>query len=87
MTTAQIDPRADPARMFRLDGRTAIVTGGASGIGRAIATGFAAFGADVAIIDRDARGAAEAAAAIAAETGLPRKEIYARALALAGKRK
>ncbi|HMS77949.1 MAG TPA: glucose 1-dehydrogenase [Burkholderiaceae bacterium] len=69
MTTAQIDPRADPARMFRLDGRTAIVTGGAAGIGRAIATGFAAFGADVAIIDRDARGAAEAAAAIAAETG------------------
>ena len=35
-----------------LDGRAAIVTGGSKGIGFAIATRFAASGADVAIIAR-----------------------------------
>ena len=36
-----------------LDGKTAIVTGGARGIGRAIALGLASFGAEVAVCDRD----------------------------------
>jgi NAD(P)-dependent dehydrogenase (short-subunit alcohol dehydrogenase family) len=36
-----------------LAGRVAIVTGGARGIGRAIALGLASFGAEVAICDRD----------------------------------
>jgi 2-hydroxycyclohexanecarboxyl-CoA dehydrogenase len=50
------------------DRRTAIVTGGASGIGLAIATRLAADGAAVAIFDRDGD-AAEAAAKIAASGG------------------
>ena len=39
--------------LFRLDGKTAIVTGGGSGIGRAIVHRFAASGAAVHILDVD----------------------------------
>jgi 2-keto-3-deoxy-L-fuconate dehydrogenase len=38
---------------FRLDGRTALVTGGASGIGASICSVFAAAGADVVVADLD----------------------------------
>ena len=44
---------------FRLDGKTVIVTGGASGIGRAIALRFATSGARVYVIDIRAREAEE----------------------------
>jgi NAD(P)-dependent dehydrogenase (short-subunit alcohol dehydrogenase family) len=44
-----------------LDGRVAVVTGGASGIGAATARRFAAEGARVAVIDRDPEGAAAVA--------------------------
>src|SRR6266403_1231090 len=37
---------------IRLDGRTAVITGGSKGLGLAIATKFAAAGADVAILAR-----------------------------------
>ena len=50
--------------MERLTGKRALVTGAASGIGRATATRFAQEGAKVMLFDRDAIGLREAAAAI-----------------------
>jgi 3-oxoacyl-[acyl-carrier protein] reductase len=54
----------DPSSVLLTD-RVAVVTGAGSGIGRGIARGFAAFGAKVAIWERDA----DTAAAAAAEVG------------------
>ncbi len=50
--------------MARLTGRKIIITGGASGIGRATAHLFATEGAAVAVLDRSAEAAAEVARAI-----------------------
>lgn len=49
-----------------LDDRVAVVTGGGAGIGRGIAAGMAAFGASVAIWERDADSCAAAAEAVGA---------------------
>lgn len=49
--------RENLATLFDLDGRTAIVTGGASGLGRQIAYGLDAFGASVVVADVDVPGA------------------------------
>ncbi len=55
--------------MTVLDGRVAIVTGGASGIGRAICGRFAAEGAAVAVVDIDEPGAVTTVEAIASAGG------------------
>ncbi len=54
---------------MKLAGKTAVVTGGGSGIGRAIATLFAKEGARLAVVDRDENGAATTCAAITAAGG------------------
>jgi 3-oxoacyl-[acyl-carrier protein] reductase len=53
--------------MTTLDGKTALVTGSATGIGYAVASRFAAEGARVIIADRDADAARAAATAIGAD--------------------
>lgn len=54
---------------FKLDGKIALVTGGASGIGLACATAVAEAGADVAMVDVNAEGAHHAAQKLSQETG------------------
>lgn len=49
---------------LRLDGRTVIITGAAGVIGTALSTGFAANGANVVLVDRDAEGLKTVAATI-----------------------
>jgi 2-keto-3-deoxy-L-fuconate dehydrogenase len=55
--------------MFSLGGKVAVVTGGGSGIGRAISTLFGAQGAHVVVVDLDGQAAETAAAAITAVGG------------------
>lgn len=63
-----------PARMA---GRTAVVTGGASGIGEAIARRFAAEGARVVVVDRDGESARGVAASLTAPHGLDHPAVEA----------
>ena len=55
--------------LLRLDGRIAVVTGGALGIGRAICRRFSEAGATVVLADVNDAAASASAEAIAAETG------------------
>ena len=55
--------------MFRLDSKTAVVTGAGMGIGRAIASTFAAQGARVAVLEKNTDAGSETVAAIRATGG------------------
>jgi NAD(P)-dependent dehydrogenase (short-subunit alcohol dehydrogenase family) len=62
---------------FKLTGKTALVTGGARGLGLTMATALAEAGADVAISGRSLAPAEEAAAKISAATGRKAKAYAA----------
>ncbi|MBX6387864.1 MAG: glucose 1-dehydrogenase [Frankia sp.] len=58
-----------PAELFDLTGRVAVITGGSRGIGRAVAEGLAAAGADLVIASRKLPACEQAAKEIEAATG------------------
>ena len=58
-----------PAQLFDLSGKVAVVTGGSRGIGRAVAQGLAAAGADVVIASRKLESCEATAREIEAATG------------------
>jgi len=69
-TPAPLAERLDAYRSrFRLDGRTALVLGAASGIGKASAEALAALGATVICADKDKAGVEATAADVAASGG------------------
>jgi NAD(P)-dependent dehydrogenase (short-subunit alcohol dehydrogenase family) len=57
------------SRLFDLSGRVAVVTGGGSGLGRAISIGYAQVGVKVVVADVNEKGAAETQATIAEQGG------------------
>jgi NAD(P)-dependent dehydrogenase (short-subunit alcohol dehydrogenase family) len=62
-------PQQNVLDLFRLDGRKALVTGGAKGLGKVIATALAQAGADVAIVSRSLEQCQATAEEIRRETG------------------
>lgn len=70
--------------MGQLDGKTALITGGALGIGLAVAQRFAAEGARVILADRNGEGARTAAAAIGENARAVTMDIASEASVAAG---
>jgi NAD(P)-dependent dehydrogenase (short-subunit alcohol dehydrogenase family) len=64
-----VDGRPHALDLFRLDGRTALITGGARGLGLVIAEALAEAGAAVCLTSRTAGAAQAAAASLATATG------------------
>src|SRR5690349_21636671 len=58
-----------PLDQFRLDGRVALITGGAGGLGEVFARALAGAGADVALLGRRAEAAQTTAGRVAEQTG------------------
>ncbi len=67
MQETQVTPDNNAGPRPGLAGKTALVTGGASGIGRAVAARLAAGGAHVIVLDRDETGAKQVAADVAGD--------------------
>lgn len=65
----QAGEQTELPRMRRLEGRTALVTGAAQGLGEALARRFAEEGANVVLLDLNLDGVSASAASIAADTG------------------
>jgi NAD(P)-dependent dehydrogenase (short-subunit alcohol dehydrogenase family) len=66
---AEVEDRLERYRsLFRLDGRTALVLGAASGIGKASAEALAALGATVICADKNKQGVEETASSIGAHS-------------------
>jgi NAD(P)-dependent dehydrogenase (short-subunit alcohol dehydrogenase family) len=59
----------DPAALFDLTGRVALVTGGSRGLGKEMVLGFARAGADVVVASRKLDACEQVAALVEAETG------------------
>ena len=70
-----IRARAWEDRMPSLSGRTVLVTGGTSGLGRAAAEGFARLDARVLLLARNPERGARAVEEIASATGNPHVEL------------
>ncbi len=62
-------PEGFVANLFNLKGQVAVVTGGASGLGRAISMGFAQAGVEVVVLDVDDAGAEATVGLIARQGG------------------
>lgn len=75
--TAEADASRGPDARFDLTGKTALVTGGSRGLGRAMVLGFAAAGADVAIVGRTEATCRALADEIAERTGRRAEPIVA----------
>lgn len=63
--------------LFRMDGQSALVTGGSKGLGLAMAAGLASAGANLALVSRTAEECRSAAAALAAQFGVQAVGILA----------
>lgn len=68
--------RIDSGKLFSLQGKTVVITGGASGIGKGVANYMAASGANIAIFDVSQEKAADVAAELEALYGIKAVAVH-----------